>query len=92
MATRLCDCFDNCGICKYSFLTVRFLFCVYTLKCNHSEICCLCGLRMAMCSVYRTRYISGSLCSVFMVMLCCPLCSICQLQQDIDRRNELMIF
>ncbi|XP_040914788.1 placenta-specific gene 8 protein-like [Toxotes jaculatrix] len=88
--TGLCDFCDDCGTCCCG------LFCYPCLGCSIArdmDECCLCGLSMAIRSVYRTKYnIKGSLCSDFMAVACCPVCATCQLKRDIDRRKEQNIF
>ncbi|XP_061657426.1 placenta-specific gene 8 protein-like [Syngnathoides biaculeatus] len=88
--TGLCDFCDDCGTCCYG------LWCFPCLSCtvaSDMDECCLCGLSMAIRSVYRTRYnINGSLCSDFMANSCCLVCTTCQLKRDIDRRKEQGIF
>uniref|UniRef100_G1KKF2 Placenta associated 8 n=1 Tax=Anolis carolinensis TaxID=28377 RepID=G1KKF2_ANOCA len=72
------------------------MFCYMCLGCQVAadmNECCLCGTSMALRSVYRTRYrIPGSLCDDFCTVLCCPVCSLCQIKRDINRRRELGIF
>ncbi|KAM9794246.1 spliceosome-associated protein CWC27 homolog isoform 1-T1 [Syngnathus typhle] len=88
--TGLCDFCDDCGTCCYG------LWCFPCLSCTIAgdmDECCLCGLSMAIRSVYRTRYnINGSLFNDFVVNACCLVCSTCQLKRDIDRRKEQGIF
>uniref|UniRef100_A0A2K6GEV0 Placenta associated 8 n=2 Tax=Propithecus coquereli TaxID=379532 RepID=A0A2K6GEV0_PROCO len=55
--------------------------------------CCLCGTSVAMRTLYRTRYgIPGSICDDYMVTLCCPYCSLCQIKRDINRRRAMRTF
>ncbi|XP_037121189.1 placenta-specific gene 8 protein-like [Syngnathus acus] len=88
--TGLCDFCDDCGTCCYG------LWCFPCLSCTIAgdmDECCLCGLSMAIRSVYRTRYnINGSLFNDFIANACCLVCSTCQLKRDIDRRKEQGIF
>uniref|UniRef100_A0AAZ1XSE3 Placenta associated 8, tandem duplicate 1 n=1 Tax=Oreochromis aureus TaxID=47969 RepID=A0AAZ1XSE3_OREAU len=71
-------------------------FCFCCLGCSIASDmgeCCLCGLGMPIRSVYRTKYnIKGSMCNDYMVTMCCPLCTTCQLKRDINRRKEQGIF
>ncbi|XP_077479248.1 placenta-specific gene 8 protein-like [Stigmatopora argus] len=88
--TGLCDCFDNCGICCYGMCCFPCLAC--TVASDMGE-CCLCGLYMAIRSVYRTRYnINGSLCRDWLVFSFCHVCATCQLKRDIDLRKSQGIF
>ncbi|XP_072858127.2 placenta-specific gene 8 protein isoform X1 [Pogona vitticeps] len=88
--TDICDCFSDCGVCLCGF------FCYPCLGCQVASDmgeCCLCGTSWAMRSVYRTRYgIQGSLCGDFCTALWCPVCSLCQIKRDINRRRQLGIF
>ncbi|XP_068797579.1 placenta-specific gene 8 protein isoform X6 [Struthio camelus] len=88
--TGLMDCCTDCGVCLCG------TFCFPCLGCqvagDMSE-CCLCGTSVAMRTLYRTRYsIPGSICSDFCITLCCPVCSVCQIKRDINRRRALGIF
>ncbi|RMC13650.1 hypothetical protein DUI87_08727 [Hirundo rustica rustica] len=72
------------------------MFCYPCLACQVAgdmNECCLCGTSVAMRTLYRTRYnIPGSICSDFCVTMWCPVCSVCQIKRDINRRRELGIF
>ncbi|KAH0615809.1 hypothetical protein JD844_026344 [Phrynosoma platyrhinos] len=88
--TGLCDCCTDCGVFCCG------LFCYPCLGCqvagDMNEFC-LCGTSVAMRAVYRTKYgIPGSLCDDFCNVLCCPVCSLCQIKRDINRRRDLGIF
>ncbi|XP_028456666.1 placenta-specific gene 8 protein isoform X3 [Perca flavescens] len=88
--TGLCNFCDDCGTCCYGLCCYPCLGCTIASDMNE---CCLCGLTMAIRSVYRTKYnIRGSLFTDFMVHMCCPVCATCQLKRDIDRRKEQGIF
>uniref|UniRef100_A0A3Q1M2C0 Placenta associated 8 B n=2 Tax=Bos TaxID=9903 RepID=A0A3Q1M2C0_BOVIN len=71
-------------------------FCFTCLACqvaSDMNECCLCGTSVAMRTLYRTRYgIPGSICDDFMVTHCCPLCSLCQIKRDINRRRANRTF
>ncbi|KAL2780535.1 placenta-specific gene 8 protein, partial [Daubentonia madagascariensis] len=71
-------------------------FCFLCLGCQVAadmNECCLCGTSVAMRTLYRTRYgIPGSICDDFMVTLCCPHCSLCQIKRDINRRRAMRTF
>ncbi|XP_064006446.1 placenta-specific gene 8 protein-like isoform X2 [Pogoniulus pusillus] len=88
--TGLTDCCTDCGVCCCG------MFCYPCLGCQVAGDmgeCCLCGTSMAMRTLYRTRYnIPGSLCSDFCVTLWCPVCSVCQIKRDINRRRKMNIF
>ncbi|XP_036384095.1 placenta-specific gene 8 protein-like [Megalops cyprinoides] len=86
----LCDFFDDCGTCCYGLWCFPCMGCSIASDMNE---CCLCGISMAMRSVYRTRYnIRGSLCKDFLVNAFCLVCSTCQLKRDIEKRKEQGIF
>ncbi|XP_068868880.1 placenta-specific gene 8 protein-like isoform X1 [Aphelocoma coerulescens] len=88
--TSLMDCCTDCGVCCCGMFCCPCLACQVAGDMNE---CCLCGTSVAMRTLYRTRYnIPGSICSDFCVTLCCPVCSICQIKRDINRRRELGIF
>ncbi|XP_062837646.1 placenta-specific gene 8 protein isoform X2 [Anolis carolinensis] len=88
--TGLCDCCSDCGVLCCGMFCYMCLGCQVAADMNE---CCLCGTSMALRSVYRTRYrIPGSLCDDFCTVLCCPVCSLCQIKRDINRRRELGIF
>ncbi|KAJ8401869.1 hypothetical protein AAFF_G00374500 [Aldrovandia affinis] len=86
----LCDCCDDCGICCCGW------WCHLCLGCSIAsdmDECCLCGVNMAMRSVYRTKYnIMGSLCNDWLATVFCGFCSLCQLKRDINKRKEQGIF
>ncbi|XP_012725140.2 placenta-specific gene 8 protein [Fundulus heteroclitus] len=88
--TGLCDICDDCGTCCYGW------FCFPCLGCSIAsdmDECCLCGINMAIRSVYRTRYnIRGSLCKDYMAYFFCPVCATCQLKRDIDLRKKQGVF
>ncbi|XP_008053800.1 placenta-specific gene 8 protein [Carlito syrichta] len=71
-------------------------FCFMCLGCqvaSDMNECCLCGTTVAMRTLYRTRYgIPGSICDDFMATLCCPVCSVCQIKRDINRRRAMHAF
>uniref|UniRef100_A0A8C2PHM8 Placenta associated 8 n=1 Tax=Capra hircus TaxID=9925 RepID=A0A8C2PHM8_CAPHI len=71
-------------------------FCFTCLACqvaSDMNECCLCGTSVAMRTLYRTRYgIPGSICDDYMVTLFCPLCSLCQIKRDINRRRANRTF
>uniref|UniRef100_A0A8D0VC61 Placenta associated 8 n=1 Tax=Sus scrofa TaxID=9823 RepID=A0A8D0VC61_PIG len=74
-----------CGIFCFSCLAVQVA--------SDLNECCLCGTSVAMRTLYRTRYgIPGSICDDFMVTLCCPMCSLCQIKRDINRRRAMHSF
>ncbi|KAE8285443.1 Placenta-specific gene 8 protein C15 [Larimichthys crocea] len=57
--TGLCDFCDDCGTCFYGLCCYACLGCTVA---RDMDECCLCGLSVAIRSVYRTRYnINGSL-------------------------------
>ncbi|OXB55235.1 hypothetical protein ASZ78_001069 [Callipepla squamata] len=88
--TGLMDCFTDWSVCCYG------LFCFPCLACevagDMSE-CCLCGTSVALRTLYRTRYnIPGSIHSDYCITCCCPVCSVCQIKRDINRRTAMGIF
>ncbi|XP_004566945.1 placenta associated 8, tandem duplicate 2 [Maylandia zebra] len=88
--TGVLDCCDDIGICCFGYWCYCCLGC--TIASDMGE-CCLCGLGMPIRSVYRTKYnIKGSMCNDFMMAMCCPVCTTCQLKRDINRRKEQGIF
>ncbi|XP_032395183.1 placenta-specific gene 8 protein [Etheostoma spectabile] len=88
--TGLCDIWKDCGTFWYGLCCHICLGC--TIASDMNEFF-LCGLSMAIRSVYRTKYnIGGSLCCDFMASYFCPMCTTCQLKRDIDRRKEQGIF
>ncbi|CAL8340610.1 unnamed protein product [Arctogadus glacialis] len=88
--TGLCSFTSDCGTCFYGLCCFPCLGC--TIASDMDE-CCLCGMTMAMRSVYRTKYnINGSLCNDFMTYMFCQICGTCQLKRDIDLRKEQGIF
>ncbi|XP_072480122.1 placenta-specific gene 8 protein [Notamacropus eugenii] len=88
--TGLLDCCSDCGVCLCG------IFCTLCLSCqvaSDMNECCLCGSSVAMRTLYRTRYgIPGSICNDFMTTWCCPVCSLCQIKRDINRRREMNTF
>ncbi|KAL9852553.1 placenta-specific gene 8 protein isoform 3-T3 [Geothlypis trichas] len=88
--TGLMDCCSDCGVCCCGMFCFPCLACQVAGDMNE---CCLCGTSVAMRTLYRTRYnIPGSICSDYCVTLWCPVCSVCQMKRDINRRRELGIF
>ncbi|XP_060635288.2 placenta-specific gene 8 protein-like [Anolis sagrei] len=88
--TDLLDCFSDCGVCLCGTF---FPLCLGCQVASDMDECCLCGITMAMRSVYRTKYgIPGSLLGDFCVTWCCPHCSLCQLKRDINKRRDMGIF
>lgn len=88
--TSLCDCFSDCGVCLCGTFCFTCLGCQVAADMNE---CCLCGTTVAMRTLYRTRYgIPGSICDDYMVTLFCPVCSVCQLKRDINRRRAMNAF
>ncbi|KAB0389324.1 hypothetical protein E2I00_006409, partial [Balaenoptera physalus] len=85
-------------ICTSDFMCPGLcgIFCFTCLACqvaSDMNECCLCGTSVAMRTLYRTRYgIPGSICDDYMVTLCCPLCSLCQIKRDINRRRAMRTF
>ncbi|TMS08780.1 Placenta-specific gene 8 protein [Larimichthys crocea] len=51
--TGLCDFCDDCGTCFYGLCCYACLGCTVA---RDMDECCLCGLSVAIRSVYRTRY------------------------------------
>ncbi|NWR62584.1 PLAC8 protein, partial [Bucorvus abyssinicus] len=88
--TGLMDCCSDCGVC------ICGAFCFSCLGCQVAGDmgeCCLCGATVAMRTLYRTRYkIPGSILEDWVTMMCLPMCTLCQLKRDINRRKELGIF
>ncbi|NXL49559.1 PLAC8 protein, partial [Podilymbus podiceps] len=86
----LLDCRSDCNVC------ICGAFCFICLGCQVAEDMnefCLCGPSVAMRTLYRARYnIPGSILSDFVSIVCCPMCALCQLKRDINRRKELGIF
>ncbi|KAJ1061404.1 hypothetical protein K5549_018779, partial [Capra hircus] len=88
--TGMCDCFSDCGVCLCGTFCFTCLACQVASDMNE---CCLCGTSVAMRTLYRTRYgIPGSICDDYMVTLFCPLCSLCQIKRDINRRRANRTF
>ncbi|EDL99562.1 placenta-specific 8 (predicted) [Rattus norvegicus] len=88
--TSLCDCFSDCGVCLCGTFCFTCLGCQVAADMNE---CCLCGTTVAMRTLYRTRYgIPGSICDDYMVTLFCPVCSVCQIKRDINRRRAMNAF
>ncbi|XP_063166160.1 placenta-specific gene 8 protein-like isoform X2 [Candoia aspera] len=88
--TGVCDCCSDCGVLCCG------LFCVPCLSCqvaSDMSECCCCGASVAMRSVYRTKYqIPGSICGDWCTVMWLPVCSLCQIKRDINRRKEMGIF
>ncbi|KAM6440632.1 placenta-specific gene 8 protein-like [Liasis olivaceus] len=88
--TGLLDCCDDCGVCMCGLCCPLCLGCQIA---SDMDECCLCGLTMAIRSVYRTKYgIPGSLLSDFFASMCCSLCTACQLKRDINKRKDMGVF
>ncbi|XP_065261682.1 placenta-specific gene 8 protein [Emys orbicularis] len=88
--TGLMDCCSDCGVC----LCGTFCFCCLGCQvASDMNECCCCSESVAMRTLYRTRYrIPGSICSDFCTILWCPVCSLCQIKRDINRRKQMGIF
>ncbi|XP_004472731.1 placenta-specific gene 8 protein [Dasypus novemcinctus] len=88
--TGVFDCCANIGVCLCG------MFCPLCLSCqiaSDMNECCLCGASVAMRTLYRTRYgIQGSICNDFMCLGCFPLCTLCQLKRDIEKRKAMNAF
>ncbi|NXL62934.1 PLAC8 protein, partial [Chordeiles acutipennis] len=88
--TGLLDCCSDFGVC------ICGAFCPSCLACQVAgdmDECCLCGASVAMRTLYRTKYnIPGSILGDFFSLMCCPMCALCQLKRDINRRKEQGIF
>ncbi|NWR88184.1 PLAC8 protein, partial [Furnarius figulus] len=88
--TGMMDCCSDCGVCLCG------TFCYFCLGCqvaSDMNECCLCGDTVPMRTLYRTRYnIPGSILGDFCSILFCPMCALCQLKRDINRRKEQHIF
>ncbi|NXX59401.1 PLAC8 protein, partial [Scopus umbretta] len=86
----LLGCCSDFGVC------ICGTFCFPCLACQVAgdmNECCLCGTSVAMRTLYRTRYnIPGSILDDCISTMCCPMCTLCQLKRDINRRKELGIF
>ncbi|KFQ16583.1 Placenta-specific 8, partial [Leptosomus discolor] len=86
----LLDCCSDFSVC------ICGTFCLGCLGCQVArdmDECCLCGPSVAMRTLYRTRYnIPGSILQDWATMMCLPMCGLCQLKRDINRRKELGIF
>ncbi|NWI53399.1 PLAC8 protein, partial [Calyptomena viridis] len=88
--TGLMDCCSDCGVCLCGICCYT---CLGAQVASAMDECCLCGSSVAMRTLYRTRYnIPGSILKDCFAMWCCPLCAICQLKRDINRRKEQGIF
>ncbi|XP_042668615.1 placenta-specific gene 8 protein isoform X3 [Centrocercus urophasianus] len=88
--TGLMDCFTDWSVCCCGLFCFPCLACTVAGDMNE---CCLCGTSVAMRTLYRTRYnIPGSILGDFCSVLCCPMCSLCQLKRDIDYRKEQRTF
>ncbi|XP_058922986.1 placenta-specific gene 8 protein-like [Kogia breviceps] len=85
--TGMFDCFDDLRICLCG------TFCPLCLSCeiaSDMNECCLCGASVAMRTMYRTRYgIPGSICNDFLCLAYFPLCILCQLKRDIEKRKAM---
>uniref|UniRef100_A0A6I8N497 Placenta associated 8 n=1 Tax=Ornithorhynchus anatinus TaxID=9258 RepID=A0A6I8N497_ORNAN len=88
--TGLLDCCSDFGVC----LCGTFCFtCLSSQVASDMNECCLCGSSVALRTMYRTKYrIPGSICNDYMITMCCPNCSLCQIKRDINRRKALNIF
>lgn len=86
--TPLCGFPLHAGLCG--------TFCPLCLSCqiaSDMDECCLCGASVAMRTLYRTRYgIPGSICGDFLWLGCFPLCTLCQLKRDIEKRKAMNAF
>ncbi|XP_014350438.2 placenta associated 8, tandem duplicate 2 [Latimeria chalumnae] len=79
------DCFEDKSICILGLCCLPILGCKIA---SNMDECCLCGVSVAMRSVYRTKYnIPGSICSDFMWSIVFAPCTFCQLQRDINERK-----
>ncbi|XP_070804762.1 placenta-specific gene 8 protein-like [Pituophis catenifer annectens] len=88
--TGICDCFNDCGVCLCGMFCFPCMACQVAADMNE---CCCCGTSVAMRAVYRTKYdIPGSICGDNCIVCCCPVCSLCQIQRDINRRKAMGIF
>ncbi|KAJ8339414.1 hypothetical protein SKAU_G00362000 [Synaphobranchus kaupii] len=88
--TGLFDCFGDCSTCWHGLCCFPCLCCSVA---SDMDECCMCGINMALRSVYRTRYnIKGSLCSDYLTTAFCLTCSVCQLKRDINKRKQQGIF
>uniref|UniRef100_A0A8C2TF60 Placenta associated 8 n=1 Tax=Coturnix japonica TaxID=93934 RepID=A0A8C2TF60_COTJA len=88
--TGLMDCFTDWSVCCCGLFCFPCLACTVAGDMNE---CCLCGTSVAMRTMYRTRYnIPGSILGDHFSVLCCPLCSLCQLKRDIDYRKAQRTF
>ncbi|XP_034287000.1 placenta-specific gene 8 protein-like [Pantherophis guttatus] len=88
--TNLCDCFSDCGVC---FCGMFFFPCMACQVAADMNECCFCGPTVAMRAVYRTKYsIPGSICNDTCIVCCFPVCSLCQIKRDINRRKAMGIF
>ncbi|XP_008299051.1 placenta-specific gene 8 protein [Stegastes partitus] len=84
------QCHHDIKICLLGSFCVSCLGCIIA---SDMDECCLCGMDMAIRSVYRTRYnIKGSMCNDCVAMSCCRPCTLCQLKRDIDLRKQQNIF
>ncbi|NXJ14416.1 PLAC8 protein, partial [Odontophorus gujanensis] len=88
--TGMLDCMSDCSIC------ICGTFCYPCLGCQVAsdlDEFCLCGGSVAMRTLYRTRYnIPGSILGDYYSVMCCPMCSLCQLKRDINYRKEQRTF
>ncbi|XP_055967474.1 placenta-specific gene 8 protein-like [Sorex fumeus] len=88
--TGILDCFSDFGVCLCGMFCFEYLACQVATDMGE---CCLCGTSVAMRTLYRTRYgIPGSICNDFLATYFCPLCSLCQIKRDINRRRAMRAF
>ncbi|XP_032734787.1 placenta-specific gene 8 protein-like [Lontra canadensis] len=88
--TGVFDCCDDLGICLCGTF---FPLCLSCQIASDMDECCLCGASVAMRTLYRTRYgIPGSICGDFLWLGCFPLCTLCQLKRDIEKRKAMNAF
>ncbi|KFZ63007.1 Placenta-specific 8, partial [Podiceps cristatus] len=84
------------GCCSDFSVCICGAFCFICLGCqvagDMNEFC-LCGPSVAMRTLYRMSLaLQGSILSDFVSIACCPMCALCQLKRDINRRKELGMF
>ncbi|XP_066242238.1 placenta-specific gene 8 protein [Saccopteryx leptura] len=88
--TGVFDCCSDMGVCLCGTFCPVCLSCQIAADMNE---CCLCGYSVAIRTMYRTRYgIPGSICSDFLWLACFPVCTLCQLKRDINKRKEMNAF
>ncbi|XP_048161214.1 placenta-specific gene 8 protein-like isoform X1 [Corvus hawaiiensis] len=104
--TSLMDCCTDCGVCCCGMFCFPCLACQVAGDMNECCLCGTSVAMRTMyrtrynipvsaepaCSPAASPKDKGSICSDFCVTLCCPVCSICQIKRDINRRRELGIF